>query len=64
MHFLFEEINTGEEFIVFAENLQQAMFFGKAIGNEIAETYNKKAHLICWGAITEAEAEASGLDEY
>lgn len=64
MHFLFEETNTGEEFIVFAENLPQAMFFGKAIGNEIAKVYNKKARLICWGAITEAEAEASGLDEY
>lgn len=64
MHFLFEETNTGEEFIVFAENLQQAKFFGKAIANEIAETYGEKARLICWGAITEEEAEASGLDEY
>ena len=53
-HFLFEDYDTGEEFIVGADNLGEAI--------EEAKTYFADPSYIC--ELTEDEAEASGLDEY
>lgn len=60
-HFLFEELETGEEFIVSADNIQEAKIEAK----NIAKTFLSngwKLHFIC--ELTNEEAEASGLDEY
>jgi hypothetical protein len=48
--------NCGEEFIVGAENKQDAW--------EIARDYFGDWELKCWGECSEEEAEMSGLDEY
>lgn len=53
-HFLFEDYDTGEEFIVGADNLGEAM--------EEAKGYFTDPRFSC--ELTEFEAEASGLDEY
>ena len=53
-HFLFEDYDTGEEFIVGADNLGEAI--------EEAKTYFADPSYIC--ELDEFEAEASGLDEY
>lgn len=53
-HFLFEDYDTGEEFIVGADNLGEAM--------EEAGIYFTRPAYIC--ELSEFEAEASGLDEY
>lgn len=53
-HFLFEDYDTGEEFIVGADNLGEAM--------EEAKTYFADPSYIC--EFSEFEAENSGLDEY
>ena len=53
-HFVFEDCDTGEEFIVGAETKRVAM--------EIALMYFADPSYIC--EYTEEEAEASGLDEY
>lgn len=53
-HFLFEDYDTGENFIVGADNLDDAM--------EEARTYFADPSYIC--EFTEEEAEMSGLDEY
>ncbi len=53
-HYLFEDLATGEEFIVGACNLDEA----KAIATEYFDEPK-----FCY-RMTEFEAEASGLDEY
>lgn len=53
-HFLFEDYDSGEYFIVGADDLLEA--------NTIAEGYFTEPHYVC--EYTEDEAEASGLDEY
>ena len=53
-HYLFEDYDTGEEFIVGAGNLGEAM--------EEAKAYFADPSYIC--ELTDDEAEASGLDEY
>lgn len=53
-HFLFEDYDSGEEFIVGADSLDEAM--------EEAKIYFADPSYIC--ELTEEEAEASGLDEY
>lgn len=53
-HYLFEDLDTGEEFIVGACDLDEA----KAIAAEYFEEPK-----FCY-RMTEFEAEASGLDEY
>lgn len=53
-HFLFEDYETGEEFIVGAETKEQAF--------KEAKLYFTDPNYIC--ELSEAEAEASGLDEY
>lgn len=53
-HFLFEDYDTGEYFIVGAYDLLEA--------NAIAEDNFTEPHYLC--EYTDYEAEASGLDEY
>lgn len=53
-HFLFEDYDTGENFIVGADTLDDAM--------EEAKTYFADPSYIC--ELDEDEAEMSGLDEY
>lgn len=53
-HYLFEDRESGEEFIVGADNLYTAI--------KIAKEYFSKPKFCC--RMTEFEAEVSGLDEY
>ena len=53
-HYLFEDYDTGEEFIVGADCVTDA--------SVIANEYFEEPHFVC--QLTEMEAEASGLDEY
>ena len=53
-HYLFEDLETGEEFIVGADTMDEAKDI--AFDNFGATKY------LC--RLSEAEAEASGLDEY
>ena len=53
-HYLFEDLETGEEFIVGANTVSEAMATAKEYFAEPLYHYQ----------ISEFEAEASGLDEY
>ena len=53
-HYLFEDLETGEEFIVGADCVTDASI--------TASEYFEEPHFVC--QLTEFEAEASGLDEY
>ena len=53
-HYLFEDLETGEEFIVGADCVTNA--------SVTASEYFEEPHFVC--RLTEFEAEASGLDEY
>lgn len=53
-HFLFEDLESGEEFIVGADCVTTA--------NMIASVYFAEPRYLC--RLTESEAESSGLDEY
>lgn len=53
-HYLFEDLTTGEEFIVGAYNLDEAMIIA-------TEYFDEPKFCYC---MSEFEAEASGLDEY
>lgn len=53
-HYLFEDFETGEEFIVGADCVANA--------STTASEYFEEPHFVC--RLTEFEAEASGLDEY
>ena len=54
-HYLFEAQETGEEFIVGADDIMEA--------REIAmDSFGEYVRFMC--TLTEMEAEASGLDEY
>lgn len=63
-HYLFCEENTGEEFIVGANDVKTAKIMAKEIARDIAANYDEDADLNYYGEITDEEAEASGLDEY
>ena len=63
-HYLFCEENTGEEFIVGANDPVTAKIMAREIARDIAANYDEDADLGYYGEITEEEAEASGLDEY
>ena len=53
-HYLFEDIETGEEFIVGAINLHEAKIIAAGLFGQPEYLYQ----------MSEYEAEASGLDEY
>lgn len=65
-HFLFIEEITGEEFIVSADNEDEAYNAAFEIGVDLVEMWEpgEVPELICYGEISDEEAEASGLDEY
>lgn len=63
-HYCFMEENTGEEFIVGADTLEEATAMAKDIAREIAEYYDEEADLTYQCELTDEEAEMSGLDEY
>ena len=63
-HYLFCEENTGEEFLVGANDVKTAKIMAKEIARDIAANYDEDADLNYYGEITDEEAEASGLDEY
>jgi len=65
-HFLFEEFNSGERFIVGADYLGEALVIADGLATEF-EFYLEEAEtptILYLGELTEEEAEASGLDEY
>ena len=53
-HYLFEDLETGEEFIVGAGTIGEAMMVAREYFNEPEYCYQ----------MSDYEAEASGLDEY
>ena len=63
-HYYFIENNTGEEFIVGADILEEAMIMAESIAAEIAENYGETPDLTYEYEMTDEEAEMSGLDEY
>ena len=65
-HYLFVEEITGEEFIVSADNEDEAYSAAFEIGVDLVDMWEpgEVPELICYGEISDEEAEASGLDEY
>lgn len=63
-HYYFIENNTGEEFIVGANNLLEAKIIAEDVADDIARIYGEMPDLSYEYEMTEEEAEASGLDEY
>ena len=63
-HFYFIENETGEEFIVGAENLLEAKTAAQEIGDDIARNYGCYPDVTYEYEMTDEEAEMSGLDEY
>lgn len=64
-HYLFEEIISGEEFIVGADCMGEASLIAEGIAQDIGEQENDgEWYLRFLDELTEEEAEASGLDEY
>ena len=63
-HYYFIENNTGEEFIMGADTLEQAKIMAESIAADIAEYYGETPDLSYEYEMTDDEAEASGLDEY
>lgn len=63
-HWYCKELNTGDDFLVYASNL----FAAYEIANDlILEEWNEDEEpdmYVCPVPLTEEEAEASGLDEY
>lgn len=63
-HFYFSENSTGEEFLVGADTLEEAIIQAEQIADDIARQYDEKPELLYWYEMSEEEAESSGLDEY
>lgn len=63
-HFYFIENETGEEFIVGADNLLEAQITAEDVADSIAANYGVRADLSYEYEMTDEEAEGSGLDEY
>lgn len=64
-HFLFCEEISGENFIICCDNLGGACDLAVAIARDIMEYYDSdELSLTFIDELTEAEAEASGYDEY
>lgn len=63
-HFYFIENETGEEFIVGANNLLEAKITAEDVADSIAANYGVRADLSYEYEMTDEEAENSGLDEY
>ena len=64
-HFLFCEEISGENFIICCDNLGDACDLAVYIARDIMSYYdNDEPSLTFIDELTEAEAEASGYDEY
>lgn len=64
-HFYFIENESGEEFIVGADNYREAEEIARDVGKSIALNYGWDDYSIEFQyEMTEEEAEVSGLDEY
>lgn len=63
-HFYFSEEITGEEFIVGADTLEEALSDAKNLAMTLTEELDEAPELLYWYEMTDEEAEASGLDEY
>ena len=64
-HFLFYEGISGENFIICCDNLGDACGLAVDIARDIMADYNNDEFDITFiDELTEAEAEASGYDEY
>lgn len=64
-HFYFIENESGEEFIVGADNYREAEEIARDVGRSIALNCSWDDYSIEFQyEMTEEEAEASGLDEY
>lgn len=63
-HYYFIERNSGEEFIVGADTLEEAKIMAEDIAREIAENYGETPDLTYEYEMTDEEAEMSSLDEY
>ena len=64
-HYLFEEMLSGEEFIVGADCIGEAGLIAEGIAQDIGKEYNDGAwELQFYDELTDEEAEMSGLDEY
>jgi len=65
-YYLFEEFNSGKQFIVGANYLSEAVTIVDKLAVEL-EFYLEEGEtpkLLYGGKLTEEEAEASGFDEY
>lgn len=63
-HFYFVENESGEEFIVGANNLQEAKLIAEEVADNIGVNYGIAPDLSFEYEMTDEEAEDSGLDEY
>ena len=67
-HYYFTERNSGEEFIVGADSLEEAWETADEVAATIRQLYDEGAGFATWVCyeyeMTDEEAEASGLDEY
>lgn len=64
-HYLFEEMLSGEEIIVGADDMGEAAVVAEDAAQDIGEKYNNgEWYLYFLGELTDEEAEMSGLDEY
>lgn len=63
-HYYFIENESGEEFIIGANNYFEAEHAALEIADEIAINYAVRPDLSFEYEMTDEEAEASGLDEY
>lgn len=63
-HYYFIESETGEEFIVGADTLEEAWMIAEDVKDQIAADYAVRVDLEFLYEMTDEEAETSGLDEY
>ena len=66
-HYLFEEFNTGIQFLVGADYLGDALKIADTLEWDLDMfdfAAGEKPQLLYLGKLTEEEAEESGLDEY
>lgn len=63
-HFLYCEMNSGEEFIVGANSRGGTEIIAEEVTANIGRCYGEETDLRYICELTDDEAEASGLDEY
>lgn len=63
-HFLYCEMNSGEEFIVGADTRGEAEIIAEEVAANIGRCYGEETDLHYTCELTDDEAEMSDLDEY